>query len=278
VAVEEWFEARLELGRHSELIGEIEAFAAEHPLRERPRGQLMVALYRSGRQADALAVYRVFHHELSNQLGLEPSPALHQRHQDILKGASPPIVAVREQHPGNLRLELSDLVGRTDDVARALATLTQHRVVTMTGVGGVGKTRLSLRAAAEARTAFPHGVWVCSLAAVCDDRAVPSVLASTLGLLGSQDLCATNGLIELLREQRTLLVIDNCEHVLDAVAYAMLPKSCAVNAKDLAAVNKTPRVVAVLDDITNWAPASGVQVVRPSLDQYSSALRKAAGK
>jgi predicted ATPase/DNA-binding SARP family transcriptional activator len=223
VAVEEWFDARLALGRHSELIGEIEAFTAEHPLRERPRGQLMVALSRSGRQADALAVYRVFHRELVSQLGLEPSPTLRRCHQEILNGetsaSQPPAVAVGRQPPGNLRLELSELVGRADDIALALATLRQHRVVTMTGVGGVGKTRLALRAAADAQDAFPHGVWICELATVPTGGVVPSVLAGTLGLRAPQDRSVTDGLVGFLRAQHVLLVIDNCEHVLDNAAH-----------------------------------------------------------
>lgn len=235
-AIEERFGTYLALDRHAELIGEIEAFAAEHPLRERPRDLLMVALYRSGRQADALAVYRAFHRDLADQLGLEPSLALRQRHQDILRGdpalERDQVPATPTEHPprqvGNLRLELTELIGRADDIALALATLTDHRVVTMTGVGGVGKTRLALRVAAEARAEFPHGVWVCDLAAVRDGWLVPDVLATTLGMQEPQGLGVTDGLVEFLRSRRALLVIDNCEHVLDAAAHLVdaLARGC----------------------------------------------------
>jgi predicted ATPase/DNA-binding SARP family transcriptional activator len=226
VAIEEWFGVRLALGQHTELIGEIEAFAAEHPLRERARELLMLSLYRSGRQADALAVYRTFRDELADQLGLEPSPALRQRHQDILCGDLDRVEAPARSVAGHgfrvdngeVRAELNDLVGRADEVAAALATLTAHRVVTMTGVGGVGKTRLALRVAADARERFPHGVWVCELAAVRDGWLVPDVLATTLGMQEPRGLSVTGGLVEFLKTRRALLVLDNCEHVLDDAA------------------------------------------------------------
>jgi len=218
VAVEEWFGARLSLGQHAELIGEVDAFAAEHPLRERARELLMLALYRAGRQADALSVYRVFRDELSEQLGLEPSPALRRRHEQILRDDDAPPAERHEIDTGNVRTELSGLVGRDDEVATALTTLTTRRVLTMTGVGGVGKTRIALRVAADARKRFPHGVWVCELAAVRDGWLVPDVLATTLGVQEPRGLSVTDGLVEFLKSRRALLVLDNCEHVLDEAA------------------------------------------------------------
>jgi predicted ATPase/DNA-binding SARP family transcriptional activator len=217
VAVEELFEARLALGQRAELIGELEAFAAEHPFRERPRGLLMTALHRSGRQADALAVFREFRQLLAEQLGLDPSPALRRRHEHLLRddpdAAEPPA-----RPAGNLRLELNELVGRDEDLAVALDTLTRARVTTLTGVGGVGKTRFAARVAAQARARFPHGVWMCELGAVRDGGLVPDVLATTLGMQQPQGLSVTDGLVDFLRSRRTLLVVDNCEHVLDDAA------------------------------------------------------------
>ncbi|MEV5718786.1 BTAD domain-containing putative transcriptional regulator [Amycolatopsis mediterranei] len=219
VAIEERFEAIIASGRHAELNGEIEAFAAEHPLRERPQDLLMMVLHRAGRQADAAAVYREFRRRLVEQMGLEPSAALRRRHEHILHTDPVPEPDRRRARVGNLRLELSDLVGRGDDITRALATLRHTRVLTMTGVGGVGKTRLALRVAAEASEAFPHGVWVCELGAVRDGWLVPDVLATTLGMQALPGATVTDGLVDFLRSRRALLVIDNCEHVLDAAAH-----------------------------------------------------------
>ncbi|HEX6357934.1 BTAD domain-containing putative transcriptional regulator [Actinophytocola sp.] len=231
VAAEERFEASLALGRQAELIGEIEAFAAEHPFRERPRGLLMTALYRSGRQADAVAVYREFHELLAEQLGLRPSAELRERHEHMLRGSPDPAAESRVlggQPAGNLRLELSELIGRDEDAAAALTTMARARVTTLTGVGGVGKTRFAARLAAAAQARFPHGVWMCELAAVRDGGLVPDVLATTLGVQQPQGLSVTDGLVDFLRSRRTLLVIDNCEHVLDAAAHLVdaLASSC----------------------------------------------------
>jgi len=235
VAIEERFEADIAIGRHARLIGEIEAFAEEHPLRERPRDLLMVALSQSGRQADAVDVYARFRRHLVEQLGLEPSPALRRRHERILHAdpePEPEPVRRRERRPrdpaGNLRHELSELVGRGQDVTHALATLAGARVVTMTGMGGVGKTRLATRVAAAAKADFPDGVWVCELAAVRDGWLVPDVLATTFGVQEPQGLSVTDGLVDFLRSRRALLVVDNCEHVLDAAAHLVdtLARGC----------------------------------------------------
>jgi predicted ATPase/DNA-binding SARP family transcriptional activator len=231
VAVEERFGTSLGLGRHAELIGEIEAFAAEHPFRERPRGLLMTALYRSGRQADAVAAYRDFRALLAEQLGLEPSAELRERHEHMLRGDAAPAAESRApggRPGGNLRLELSGLVGRDEDIAAALDTLKRARITTLTGVGGVGKTRFAARLAAESRTRFADGVWMCELAAVRDGGLVPDVLATTLGVQQPQGLTVTDGLVDFLRSRRALLVIDNCEHVLDAAAHLVdaLAGSC----------------------------------------------------
>lgn len=228
VAMEARFTAGLAMGRHIELVAELEAFAAEHALRELPRGLLMTALYRSSRQADALAVYQNFRHQLSDELGIEPSEALSMRHQHILTGdvaelepvimaqPSPDLPDGRRSHKvGNLRVERSELVGRTADVALALGMLTRHRIVTMTGVGGVGKTRLALRVAAGVQDRFQHGVWVCELSAVRDGELVPDRVAMTLRVRELRGFASTDGLVEFLGSRRVLLMIDNCEHVLN---------------------------------------------------------------
>jgi predicted ATPase/DNA-binding SARP family transcriptional activator len=236
VATEERFEACLAAGRHAELISEIEGFAAAHSIRERPQRQLMTALYRCGRQVDALAVYRAFRRQLADQLGLEPSPALGELHEHILRGRPPVNVQspAREQprpqrqRIGNLSLELSKLVGRSDDIAVGMDTLARRRMVTVTGVGGVGKTRLALRIAAETHAQYPHGVWVCKLADARAGWQVPVALASVLGLHPRTALGVIGNLVDFLGTRRALLVFDNCEHLLDSAAglVDLLVSSC----------------------------------------------------
>ncbi|MGH3991567.1 MAG: ATP-binding protein, partial [Pseudonocardiaceae bacterium] len=117
---------------------------------------------------------------------------------------------------GNLRLELTELVGREGDTVTALAALDGARVVTLTGMGGVGKTRLAVRVAADAQPRHPDGSWICELAGVRDGAAVPDVIAATLGVQQRQGSTITDRLVEYLWAKDLLLVLDNCEHVLDA--------------------------------------------------------------
>ena len=159
MAIETRFEADLALGRHSELIGELKALCREHPLRERPWELLMLALYRAGRQAEALRAYGEARDCLVDQLGIDPGPALRELEGRILAhdpslaaagpaglGAVPPPSAT-----GNLRERLSSFVGRTAELEELSEAVRSSRLVTLIGPGGVGKTRLAVEAAATLR-------------------------------------------------------------------------------------------------------------------------------
>ncbi len=234
-AVELRAEALLALGRYGQVAGELEAAVARHPLREHLRGQLMVALVRSGRQAEALAMYRDLRDVLVEELGVEPGADLRRLERAILQqddelpwparsswtepagrsgqaevqpdGASPPLPE-----------PLTSFVGREDDVRQVSATLSEGRLVVLTGVGGVGKSRLALRVAREVADTYPDGVRLCDLVGEVDSEAVTDVLATTLGVLPTDDGTAEAALVAFLRPQRLLLVLDNCEHVVDEVA------------------------------------------------------------
>lgn len=242
-AIESLVDARLVLGQHAQLTGWLEALVAEHPLRERLWGALMLALYRSGRQADALAAYGRVRALLVEELGTEPTPALRAVHEVILRqqdtaptaapiGPPPsPILApadhrrARAHHrPTADRLlpaRLTSFVGRQRQVAELTALVATERLVTLTGPGGSGKTRLALELVAgmpDARfiefavTHSPEypattepGRVVSTVAAALRLREQPGVdLAEVIA-----DHCAATG---------GLLVLDNCEHVVDAVA------------------------------------------------------------
>ena len=180
-AIEDRIEADLALGRGAGLAPELEELAAAHPLRERLRGQLMRALYLAGRQGDALNVYQETRELLADQLGVDPSPALSDIHLAILRGAIPggrppgtprsPLRAERGlgEHPpaaglaspaqvaadlgtpraSNLPAQLTSFVGRDEELNRVAKLLDEARLVTLTGPGGTGKTRLAIEAAAR---------------------------------------------------------------------------------------------------------------------------------
>ena len=226
-AMEERFDAGLALGRHADLVGAIEAYATEHPMRERCQGQLMVALYRCGRHAEALAAFRAFRDRLDEELGVEPSAELRDLHTAVLRqdprlDGPPPSSAVPvEPAPrpqGGLPAATSSLVGRDRDLAVIVAALADCRLLTLTGPGGVGKTRLAVQAATDAAHRYADGAWFSELAPVTDGTAVAHALATAVGATQQPGQDIERSVLAFLTTRRVLLVVDNCEHVLGEAA------------------------------------------------------------
>lgn len=219
-------DATLRAGRHTELLDELATALQAHPLDERLAGQLMLAQYRSGRQADALDTYRRMRDRLIDELGIEPSPPLRQVHQQILESDAAEVVSVpasRSTPDGrpaktNLPRRTSRFIGREQEVLGVNTAVEHGPLVTLTGVGGVGKTTLALEVAERSRHRFADGVWFCELAPLSDGAAVSHAVASTLLLHEKQGLGIEGTVVDFLRARELLLVVDNCEHVLDASA------------------------------------------------------------
>ena len=216
VAVEGRIEADLGLGLHAEVAGELERLVAEHPLRERLWRLLVLALYRCERQADALAAYRRARTMLARELGLEPGEELRQLEQAVLRHDVPAVPRRTERH--NLPAQLTSFLGREQDLAQLEQLLAGTRLLTLTGPGGVGKTRLALELAAAALEGFPDGAWLASLAGVADPGLVASQVMEALGVRQGGEARVTDALLFRLRDAGLLLVLDNCEHLLDACA------------------------------------------------------------
>jgi len=230
--VEKRVDAELELGREAELVGELETLVEEHPLRERFRAQLMLALYRCGRQADALATYRDARRVLVEELALEPSPPLRQLHQAILRheasldlapsvaAGSGPRLAPRQAHdvPHNLPTQVSSFVGRERQLSELRELLSRARLVTLTGGGGVGKTRLALQLASSMLAGSSDGVWFVDLAPLTDAALVPAQLAGVLGVSEQPGRSLPESLIGACGDRKLLVILDNCEHVIDEAA------------------------------------------------------------
>lgn len=210
------FDAGLQSGSHRELIVPLVAERQMYPLDERLAAQLMTALNRSGRQADALSVYRQMRERLVSEIGVEPGLLLRETYRQVLDGDPVPIV-MRTRPEAGLPRRATSFIGRSADVAGVAAALRTSPLVTLAGVGGVGKTRLALEAAAGAQQYVPDGVWLCELAPV-DADAVGHALAAALKLQQRRGLDIGATVIEYLHARELLLVIDNCEHVLDAAA------------------------------------------------------------
>jgi len=231
-AAEDRIDADLALGKGAELVPEAEELSGEHPLRERLRGQLMRALYAAGRQADALGVFEDTRKLLAAQLGVDPSPALSDVHLAILRAELPrspaPVPApAPARRRTNLPAQLTSFVGRDEDLERvASRLLAESRLVTLTGPGGAGKTRLAVETGARVADELADGVWFVPLAPVRDAIDVPQAVLTALGAWPADPVEAArlaaleplDRLAEVLAVRSVVLVLDNCEHVLDAVA------------------------------------------------------------
>ncbi|HEY0890652.1 MAG TPA: BTAD domain-containing putative transcriptional regulator [Nocardioides sp.] len=233
-------EVDLELGDAASAIDRLQALAAAHPLRETVRGSLMRALYLGGRQADALAEYAALRDTLVEELGVDPGPDVQRLHQQILEqdpglrpapSSGPPAVVPRSR-PAPVRNEagarprppaglpatdlLGELIGRDEAIEHLVDLLCSpdSRLVTLTGVGGAGKTRLAHAVAEAAAPYFPDGVALVPLARLTDPSAVIPTFARVLGVPEGAD--PLGALLELLRERRQLVLVDNAEHMVDA--------------------------------------------------------------
>lgn len=252
--LEEQAEARLEAGDHMLLGGELADLVSQYPLRERLRAVQMRALYAAGRQSEALASYDDLRARLAGELGVDPGPGLGALRQAVLRqdpvlmpgptaagtadvvraGAADLPTAGAHAH-SNLPVPLTPLIGRRRSLAHLSQLLGQARLVTLTGPGGVGKTRLAVAAATAERDSaqageLPDGIWLVEFAGVRAGTPadLAQVVAATLGIrddapsglpgTGTGTPSPPHRLAAALRDRRTLLVLDNCEHVVDAAA------------------------------------------------------------
>jgi predicted ATPase/DNA-binding SARP family transcriptional activator len=209
-------EADLALGAATELIGELESLLAEHPYRESSWRHLMLALYRADRQADALAAFHRARQALDDELGIEPGAELVALEAAILRHDIPPVVPPERRQ--TLPAVVTSFVGREAEVGDVLALLRRARLVTLTGVGGVGKTRLGLEAARAAAGDTADGGWFVDLARLADPDLVPAEVSAALNVPEDAGRGPVERLIDHLRERETLLLLDNCEHLLAACA------------------------------------------------------------
>ncbi|MEV5958033.1 BTAD domain-containing putative transcriptional regulator [Streptomyces sp. NPDC051987] len=222
--------AALALGRAEQSLPELTALCDAHPLDEPLQALRLRALHATGRTAEALAAYDGVRHLLADRLGSDPGPELRALHAELLEPTVAP--AAPAARPGNLRARLTSFVGREADIEAIRGDLAAARLVTLLGPGGAGKTRLS-QEAAETLEHVRDGVWLAELAPVDDPAGVPEAVLSALGAReavlyggGAEAMRAAadrhddpvERLVDHCARRRIVLVLDNCEHVIDAAA------------------------------------------------------------
>ena len=280
VAIEARAGADLMLGRHGELAGELEPLCRQRPLRERLWELRILALYRGGRQAEALRAYTEVRDRLVGELGIDPGPALRELQARILAHdpslapasapASPaPVPAAAPPTPaGNLRAQLSSFVGRDAELAQLREAVRSSRLVTLTGAGGAGKTRLAVEVASVLGEDRRDGAWLVELAGVAGPDGVAAAAAAALGagaaaLPGAQPAGSTTDLIVRYLTGRSLVVVlDNCEHVIGEAAVLADTLTGAVPGLRLIATSREPLGVPgeVLVPIGGLTPRAAVEL------------------
>ncbi|MGV9294366.1 BTAD domain-containing putative transcriptional regulator [Amycolatopsis sp. NPDC003676] len=226
-AVADLADVELSLGRVETAAARLTGLLAEHPVHERAAALLMDALAAQGRQADALARYEQIREALAETLGTDPGTALRERHLRLLRDPVPAAAS-----DGNLPAALTSFVGRDEDLARIAELLATSRLITVLGPGGAGKTRLALEAAR--RHEYAGGAWLIDLASVSEPAEIGAAVLAGIGLRGGALFEARTGteldvLADQLGGRKRLLLMDNCEHLVDAVAHlvAALLSRCA---------------------------------------------------
>jgi predicted ATPase/DNA-binding SARP family transcriptional activator len=217
-ALEERLEADLELGRHEQLIAELQALVEREPLRERAWRQLMLALYRCGRQAEALECFAEARRTLLDELGLEPGDEMRQLQAAILRQDAELAAPVQADAPRtNVPAALVPLLGRERELAELAELLRRDdtRLLTLTGAGGSGKTTLALAVARALVDHFANGAFLVELAPLRDAALVPAAVAATLGADAAPGESPQQAVVRRLRSQELLLVVDNVEHLSD---------------------------------------------------------------
>ena len=202
-------------GLHSEVIGELEGLAGEYPLRERLWRLLVLALYRAGRQADALAAYRRARDLLALSWAWSPGKSCGGWSRRCCGRKSR---RRRRPRQHNLPAPLTSFLGREQDLARVEKLLAETRLVTLTGPGGTGQDPAGRGGRGAAVGRFRDGVWLAELAGVAEPALVAAQVMTALGVRQAGDVPVLEALIYRLRPAELLLVLDNCEHLLDACA------------------------------------------------------------
>ena len=280
-AIELRHDAALLLGRHREVAGDLAALVQEHPLREKLHEQLMLALYRSGRQAEALRAFAFARERLVDELGIEPGPDLQDLERRILDHdptlvlPSPPVhvaavpaavAVVSSPRPASLPAPVTPLIGREVELGRVASLLERSRAVTLTGPAGAGKSRLAIEAARSASTTCE--VWYVDLGDLVDPAQVALEVAGAIAVPTVPNEDPINAVSVALSARSGVLVLDTCEHVVGAVA--VLVGRLLRDAPDIRVLSTSRRPINVNGEIAWPVPPLALAGPGVSFDELCS--------
>jgi len=272
-----FYEERRQFGEAIEALGRV---VAEDPTHEGAHVGLIRLYALSGRRREALRQYERLREALFREFGAEPEAATLRLHEEIWAGTFPPahsplaagypsekLPAVGEGGKHNLPLARTSFVGRERETLEVKRLLAMTRLLTLTGVGGSGKTRLALKVASDLAGAYPDGAWLVELAALSEGELVPQAAAKAVGVREQPGRSLTETLEDALRARKMLLVVDNCEHLIEAV----------VRLVD-ALLDSCPGLRVLATSRETLSAAGEVVWVVPSLTVPDSRQAQAAGK
>jgi predicted ATPase/DNA-binding SARP family transcriptional activator len=254
--MEAWAAARIAQGAARETVPQLRNLAGDHPFREGIQAQLIVALAVSGRQVEALAAYEDIRTALAEEFGVDPGDVLQAAHVAVLRNELPtPAPGVKAGRPvrralNNLPVALTSFVGRESEAPEVRACLASARLVTLTGPGGCGKTRLAINVAEALQERYPDGIWLVELGARTDAEGVQQAASLALGVSEAPAAAPARSLMEHLRDRDLLLILDNCEHL--AWACADFSASILANCPGVR-ILATSRVPLGVPGETEWA-------------------------
>lgn len=260
-------------GETSKAIPEIEGLLQEHPYDEGLWSALMQAMYAEGRQTDALRAYQRARTHLGDEIGIEPTPELRAIEQQVLEQDDR--LDSRPRAPTNLPQALTTFIGRTEEIEAVLESAAERRLTTIVGAGGAGKTRLAIECGRRLGDHHADGVWIVDMSRRRSGDDVDEAIGEALGLLLSDDeVVPRTEVLAHLRNRRCLLIVDNCEHMIDEIADAIVAilEHCphvVVVATSRAALRARGEVVYAIPELKQPPEGSGWDVI---VDSSASAL------
>ena len=266
------------LGQAETAIPYARRLIALDPLNEASHRQLMQVYIQSGQHNAALKQFQICERILRKELGVDPQPETRALYKQIRKGEIKPSRSMKPKEmgapPHNLPYQISTFIGREKELDYIADLIANNRLVTLVGTGGIGKTRLALKVGEGLLRDYANGVWFAELAPLSNPTRVPQTVAGLFGLIERSDVSPTEILIRFLRSKTILLILDNCEHLLDACA--QLADTLLKNCPNLKILTTTREPLWITGEAQYHVPPLGLpdlqQILERLLDYESIEL------